>query len=79
MCVTGSNATIMADQARNEIVLADVSGRVAQRFGGTGTATGKFRCPSGMCTDNQGNIYVCDRGNRRVQKFNSKGVPVLDP
>ena len=37
MCVSGSGATIVADKARNEIVLADTSGRVTRRFGATGT------------------------------------------
>ena len=54
----------MADKARNEIVLADNSGRVTRRFGATGTEPGKFRCPAAVCADSQENIYVCDGGDR---------------
>jgi|GEM_PF-2680662 len=77
MCVSGSNATIVADRARNEIVLADESGSVTQRFGATGTEPGEFRCPAAVCTDSHENIYVCDRGNRRIQEFDRSGAPVM--
>lgn len=76
MCVSGSN-TIIADQARNEILLADRTGQVTQRLGSTGTEPGNFRSPSSVCTNRQGEIFVCDRGNRRIQKFDSRGVSLM--
>jgi class 3 adenylate cyclase len=76
MIVSG-NMTIVADQARNEILLTDQTGHVEQRFGTTGTAMGKFRSPASICTDKLNNIFVCDRGNRRIQKFDSKGAVSL--
>jgi tripartite motif-containing protein 71 len=42
-------------------------------FGKEGDKPGQFRQPSGISTDLQGNIYVADTGNNRVQKFTSGG------
>ena len=36
---------------------------------GTGAAPGRFARPHGMAVDSQGNLYVADAGNQRVQKF----------
>jgi DNA-binding beta-propeller fold protein YncE len=42
-------------------------------FGGAGTGTGQFNRPMGAATDANGNVYVVDRENHRVSKFNAKG------
>ncbi|MBI2863327.1 MAG: TIGR03663 family protein [Chloroflexi bacterium] len=34
---------------------------------------GKFYGPRGIAVDGEGNLYVTDTGNHRVQKFNSRG------
>jgi streptogramin lyase len=35
---------------------------------------GRFDTPSTLVADAEGNIYVVDHGNRRVQKFNAGGI-----
>lgn len=40
-------------------------------------ADGSFEQPNGVVVDADGNIYVADRNNERVQKFNSTGGFVL--
>jgi class 3 adenylate cyclase/sugar lactone lactonase YvrE len=72
MCVSANGAVIMADMARNEVVVADSNGEVT-RFGVAGTAPGNFRSPAAVCTDSRAHIYVCDAGNRRVQQFDRSG------
>lgn len=46
------------------------------RFGvtGTGAADGQVADAEGVARDNQGNLYVLDAGNCRVQKFTSAGT-----
>ncbi|MDX5438314.1 MAG: hypothetical protein LPK03_14010, partial [Pontibacter sp.] len=48
-------------------------GELVMCFGSTGKAPGQFNNPRGLDLDAQGNIYVADAGNRRVQKFDSQG------
>ncbi len=39
------------------------------------TATfGQFNGPRGVATDGSGNVYVADRGNFRIQKFDANGT-----
>jgi DNA-binding beta-propeller fold protein YncE len=42
-------------------------------FGSIGTGNGQFKNPQAMVADSAGNVYVVDRNNNRVEKFNAKG------
>ena len=53
------------------------TGAYVSKFGSSGTGNGQFGAfsgPAGIALDSGGNIYVCDPGNLRVQKFNSSHV-----
>ena len=39
-------------------------------FGRSGSGNGVFRGPTDLAQDRAGNLYVCDRGNNRVQVLN---------
>jgi DNA-binding beta-propeller fold protein YncE len=43
------------------------------QWGNPGSAPGQFNSPSGVATDAQGNVYVADRINGRIQKFDAFG------
>lgn len=43
----------------------------------SGEAKGEFNTPTDVAVDSQGNVYVTDHGNHRVQKFNRCGECVL--
>jgi DNA-binding beta-propeller fold protein YncE len=43
------------------------------KFGCYGYDIGQFKCPFFVHTDREGNIYVSDSYNHRIQKFNNKG------
>ncbi len=43
-----------------------------------GTGPGQFNGPSGIAVDSNGNVYVVDTFNARIQKFDSYGAYVLD-
>jgi RHS repeat-associated protein len=42
-------------------------------FGTKGTGNGQFTRPLGMAVDKEGNVFVADSENNRIEKFNSKG------
>lgn len=42
-------------------------------FGSYGSGTGQFRFPWDLTIDRDGNIYVADHNNNRLQKFDSSG------
>jgi streptogramin lyase len=44
------------------------------RWGSHGTAEGQFYSPYGVASDSQGNVYVADTHNDRIQKFDSDGT-----
>lgn len=61
----------------DKVVIMNTSGKVLREFGGTGSVEGLFHGPEGICFDSVGFIYVVDRGNYRVQKFDASGRFVL--
>ena len=42
-------------------------------WGSEGSAEGQFNSPQGIAIDSQGDVYVTDYQNYRVQKFDSNG------
>jgi sugar lactone lactonase YvrE len=45
----------------------------AATFGSTGTGPGQFRVPAGLAVDGEGNVWVPDAENNRIQELNPKG------
>jgi DNA-binding beta-propeller fold protein YncE len=43
-------------------------------FGGPGAGDSQFNTPTAAALDSDGNVYVVDSGNNRVQKFTADGV-----
>lgn len=48
-------------------------GTLINAFGSRGSNVGQFMRPVGVAVDVNGDIYVADSGNARVQRFNAKG------
>jgi sugar lactone lactonase YvrE len=51
----------------------DKNGDWVKTWGTPGRDQSQFNTPHSITADNQGNIYVADRGNRRIQVFDSDG------
>lgn len=51
----------------------DKHGNWIKSWGSYGSEPGQFRLPHNMQADRDGNIYVADRSNRRIQVFDSDG------
>lgn len=70
---------IVADTWNHRIVRFTPDGQVAAMWGQYGTTGGTLGAPSvfwgprGVAVDSEGNIYVTDTGNKRVQKFSPAG------
>jgi DNA-binding beta-propeller fold protein YncE len=47
------------------------------RFGRSGSGEGRFGKPFGLVVDKEGNIYVADTKNNRIQKFDPSGKFLL--
>jgi len=46
----------------------------ATKWGSQGTATGQFNEPVALAVGTNGNVYVADRGNHRIQVFSNTGA-----
>ncbi len=52
----------------------DHNGDWVKQWGEHGSQPGEFNTPHNIVADAKGNLYVADRGNRRIQVFNSDGT-----
>lgn len=55
------------------------AGAFVRRFGSTGTGNGQFNNPEGVAIDSQGNAWVADWENGRVQEFGSEPGQLQGP
>lgn len=64
----------VVDFVKMAVVAVDLeSGKTVLTFGEPGSAEGKLNRPTHLTVDAQGNIYVNDSFNFRIQKFDPKG------
>lgn len=56
-----------------QIVLFTLGGEEISRFGSRGRRLGSFMYPNGLSIDEDGNIFVSDTQNSRIQIFDKKG------
>lgn len=72
-----NNYVYIVETGNHLIKKYDLNGNLILQWGGSGTSNGKFNAPQGVATDSEGNVYVADYNNNRVQKFNSGGTWLL--
>lgn len=68
------NVFIADGYNNSRVVKTDRNGRWVKTWGDRGTEPGQFNILHSMASDAQGNIYVGDRTNRRIQVFDSNGT-----
>ena len=72
--VMDDGSFFVSDGYRNSrIVHFNPSGVYLREWGTKGNGPGQFQTPHGITRDRDGNLYVVDRENFRIQKFNSAG------
>ena len=57
----------------SRVAKVDKDGKWLLSSGEPGDGPGQFNTPHSIASDNQGNIYVADRGNRRIQVLDAEG------
>jgi streptogramin lyase len=67
------NAYISDGYINSRVAKVDKNGRWLKSWGEPGDKPGQFKTPHSIASDAQGNIYVADRGNRRIQVFDGEG------
>jgi tripartite motif-containing protein 71 len=82
LAVGPDDVVYVADSGNNRVQKFDLEGNVQKAWGKFGFAwrgadMGKFDVPWGLSTDQDGNVYVSDTSNARIQKFQSDGQPLL--
>ncbi len=85
--ITASGFEFGLTSSYGQSVGGDPTYRQTDEFGGTGSANGQLDEPMGIDLDSNGDIFVADRINNRIQKFNGTthawmqniGTPGTDP
>ncbi len=67
------NTYISDGYINSRVAKVDKNGKWLKSFGEPGDLPGQFNTPHSIAADTQGNIYVADRGNRRIQVFDGDG------
>jgi hypothetical protein len=57
----------------SRVAKVDKDGNWLKSWGEPGDQPGQFNTPHSIAVDAQGNVYVADRGNRRIQVFDGDG------
>ena len=75
IAVTNDGNVILSDRQNHRISVFSAEGKLIERFGSYGEGSelpgGKFSEPHGLTVNKNGDIYVTDRYNFRVQQFES--------
>jgi hypothetical protein len=66
---------VAANAGNARVAKFDKDGHFIKSWGQRGTETGQFNSLRGIALDAQGNVYVADAGNKRIQVFDGDGTP----
>jgi hypothetical protein len=58
----------------NRVAKFNKDGRFLKHWGSTGTGNDQFQGVKAIAVDAQGNVYVADMGNKRIQVFDGEGT-----
>jgi len=70
---TAGNTYISDGYVNSRVAKVDKDGNWLMSWGEPGDQPGQFNVPHSIAIDAQNNVYVADRGNRRIQVFNTDG------
>src|SRR5690348_12772492 len=67
------NTYISDGYINSRVAKVDKDGNWLKSWGDRGSEPGQFRTPHSIAVDAKGQVYVADRGNRRIQVFDGEG------
>jgi DNA-binding beta-propeller fold protein YncE len=67
------NVYISDGYINSRVAKADKNGNWLKSWGSKGKNPGELTTPHSIAADAQGNVYVADRGNRRIQVYDGEG------
>jgi hypothetical protein len=67
------NTYISDGYVNSRVAKVDKDGNWLKSWGEPGDKPGEFNTPHSIAVDANGNVYVADRGNRRIQVFDGEG------
>jgi len=70
---SAGNTYISDGYVNSRIAKVDKDGNWLKSWGEPGDQPGQFNTPHSIAVDAQNNVYVADRGNRRIQVFDADG------
>ena len=74
MAWNAAGDTFISDGYINSrVAKVDKNGKWIKSFGEPGSGPGQLNTPHSIATDNQGNVYVANRGNARIEVFDGDG------
>lgn len=71
---SAGNIYITDGYVNSRVVKLDRNGRFLKKWGTKGTAPGQFITPHQVVVDASDRVYVSDRGNQRIQVFDTDGT-----
>jgi hypothetical protein len=71
---TAGNIYVADGYGNARVAKYEPSGKYIKSWGQKGSGPGEFNVVHGIAIDAQGNVYVADEGNRRVQVFDTEGT-----
>ena len=69
IAATSDNHLLITSYSSNIVMVYTLEGELVHEFGSEGSHPGRFNGPKGICVDDNGVVYVVDKGNKRVQVF----------
>ncbi len=64
----------VTDTGNNRVLIFNKRGEEERSFGSTGHGIEQFKEPTGVAVNREGDVFVADSGNYRIQEFTSSGA-----